>query len=97
MGLGLQNEEKLLVLLQFSARVLVEGLEIEGVLGGDVSAAEKSSNIASVVLLMLDNFVQGNLVLHKQSNLDVELVDVLLGKFVLSYVLDNSLSQTLEF
>lgn len=95
--MGLQNEEQLLVLLKLPAGVFVQGLEIEGVFGRDVFAAEKGSDIASIMFLMLDNLIQSDLVLYKQSNLDVELINILLGELVLSHMLDNRLSQTLEF
>jgi len=90
--LGLQNEEEFLILFQLPARVLVQSFQVEGVLGRNVFAAEKSSDIASVMLLVLDNLVKCDLVLHKQCNLDVQLIDVLLSKFVLSNVLHHSLS-----
>lgn len=44
------------------------------------------------VLLVLDNLVQGDLVLDEQRNLDVQLIDILLGKLVLSDVLDYGFS-----
>jgi hypothetical protein len=53
--------------------------------------------MASEVLLMLDNFIQSDLVLDKESDLDIELIDVLLSKLVLTNLVDNGLPQALEF
>lgn len=49
------------------------------------------------VLLMLHDFVQCDFVLDQQSNFDIKLIDILFGKFVLPYVLDNSLAKTFKF
>ncbi len=75
---------------------MLRAFRVEGILRGDVLAAEEGANVATKVLLVLDDLVQRDLVLHKQRNLDVELIDVLLCELVLAHVLDNSLPKTLE-
>jgi hypothetical protein len=45
---------------------------------------------------MFDDLVKSDLVLYKQRNLDVKLIDVLLGKLVLTYVLYYSLAQAFK-
>lgn len=49
------------------------------------------------VLLVLHDFVQGDLVLDQQRDLDVQLIDILLRKLVLSHVLNYGLAQTFKF
>ena len=45
---------------------------------------------------MFDDFIQCDLILHQEGNLDIELTDILLSKFVLSNLLHNNLSQALK-
>ena len=45
---------------------------------------------------MFDDLVKSDLVLYKQRNLDVKLIDVLLGKLVLTYVLYYGLAQAFK-
>jgi len=49
------------------------------------------------MFLVLDNFVKSNLVLNEQRDLDIELIDVLLGELILSYMLYYGLAQPLKF
>ena len=52
--------------------------------------------MATKILLMLDDFIQSNLVLDQQCNFDIQLINVLLSHFVLSDLLNDRLSHTLE-
>ena len=65
LGLGLEDEEELLVVFKFSPRILVEGFEVKRIRGRDIFAAEQGTNVAAVVLLVLHNLIQCDLVLDK--------------------------------
>jgi hypothetical protein len=54
-----------LILLQFPAGVLVEGLQVEWILGGDIFTVKQGADMTAKVLLVLHNFVQGDLVLDE--------------------------------
>lgn len=79
MWLRLEGKEQLLVELQLLAGVLVECLEVEWILRVDFLVGQKTADVSTKVLLMLDDLVKRNLVLDEQRNLDIELVDILLG------------------
>ena len=79
-------------MLELLPLFLVERFEVEGILRREVLVVEETANMATKMLLVLDDFIEGDLVLDEKGNLDVELVDVLLSKLVLSHVLDNGLS-----
>src|SRR2546423_11400327 len=49
------------------------------------------------VFLMLNDFIESNLVLDEKSNFDIELINVLLRHFILPNMLYNCLSQSFEF
>ena len=92
MWLSLQREEELLVQLQLLAGVLVESLEIERVLGIDLLVRQQTADMTAKVFLVLDDFIEGDLVLDQKCDFDIKLIDVLLGELVLSDLLDDRLA-----
>ncbi|KAI6764832.1 hypothetical protein HG531_012719 [Fusarium graminearum] len=94
--LRLQVEEELLVRFKLLAGALVERLEVELVGRGHGAVGDEVHGVTSIIVLMSDDFIQGDLVLDQKSNLDVELINIVLKHLVLSDLLDNGLADTLK-
>ena len=78
-------------MLELFSGVFVQSLKVEWVLGRNIFAAKQGCDMATKMFLMPNNFIQGNLVLYEKGNFNVELIDILLSHFVLTYVLNDGL------
>jgi hypothetical protein len=58
-------EEELLIQLQLLARILVESLQVEWILGVNLLVRQQTANVTAKVLLMFDDFIESDLVLNE--------------------------------